>query len=77
MTSAALNGLRVAVLISGGIAAYKVAELVSRLIQAGSSVRVVMSEAATRFVGPITFQGLTGEAVLTTLWSGAGEPHVE
>jgi phosphopantothenoylcysteine decarboxylase/phosphopantothenate--cysteine ligase len=76
---AALRGLRVAVLIAGGIAAYKVADLVSQLAQAGCEVRVAMTAAATRFVGPTTLQGISGRAVLTDLWAtdGAPEPHVE
>jgi phosphopantothenoylcysteine decarboxylase/phosphopantothenate--cysteine ligase len=57
----------VAVLVSGGIAAYKVADLVSRLVQAGCEVRVAMTAAATRFVGPATFHGLTGRPVQTDL----------
>src|SRR3981081_2334721 len=60
---AALRGLRIAVLVSGGIAAYKVADLVSRLTQAGCQVRVAMTAAATRFVGAETFHGLSGRPV--------------
>ncbi len=76
---AALRGLRVAVLVSGGIAAYKVADVVSRLAQAGCQVRVAMTGAATRFVGPATFHGLSGRPVQTDLFapSGPAEPHVE
>ena len=74
-----LPGLRIAVLVSGGIAAYKVADLVSRLVQAGCEVRVAMTGSATRFVGPLTFQGVSGKPVLTDLFAsgGAPEPHVE
>jgi phosphopantothenoylcysteine decarboxylase/phosphopantothenate--cysteine ligase len=69
----------VAVLVSGGIAAYKVADLVSRLVQAGCEVRVAMTAAATRFVGPATFHGLSGRQVQTDLFApdGPPEPHVE
>jgi phosphopantothenoylcysteine decarboxylase/phosphopantothenate--cysteine ligase len=76
---AALRGLRVAVLVSGGIAAYKVADVVSRLVQAGCEVRVAMTPAATRFVGPATFHGLSGRRVQTDLFAADGppEPHVE
>lgn len=76
---AVLRGLRIAVLVSGGIAAYKVADLVSQLVQAGCQVRVGMTEAATRFVGPTTFQGVSGNQVQTDVWSPTGhpEPHVE
>ena len=74
-----LPGLRIAVLVSGGLAAYKVADLVSRLVQAGCEVRVAMTGSATRFVGPLTFQGVSGKPVLTDLFAsgGAPEPHVE
>ena len=73
-----LRGLRIALLVSGGIAAYKVVDLASALTQAGSQVRVAMTPAAMRFVGPPTFQGVTGNPVLTGLWSadGSPEPHV-
>jgi phosphopantothenoylcysteine decarboxylase/phosphopantothenate--cysteine ligase len=76
---AALRGRRVAVLVSGGIAAYKVADVVSRLVQAGCEVRVAMTAAATRFVGPATFHGLSGRPVQTDLFAADGppEPHVE
>src|ERR1700716_310541 len=74
-----LKGLRIALLISGGIAAYKVVDLASALTQAGCQVRVAMTPSATRFVGPPTFRGVTGNPVLTGLWSGDGspEPHVD
>lgn len=49
--------------VSGGIAAYKVADIVSRLKQAGADVHVVMTENATRFVQPLTFQSLSGNPV--------------
>ena len=51
--------------VTGGIAAYKTAMLVSRLVQAGAAVSVVMTEHATRFVGPLTFQTLTARPVYT------------
>ena len=58
-----LNGREVLVGVSGGIAAYKAAALVSRLVQAGAATSVVMTEHAARFVGPLTFQALTGRTV--------------
>jgi len=75
----ALRGRRVAVLVSGGIAAYKVADVVSRLVQAGCAVRVAMTAAAARFVGEATFRGLSGQPVQTDLFAPGGppEPHVE
>ncbi len=74
-----LRGLRLALLVSGGIAAYKLVDLASALAQAGCQVRVAMTQSAARFVGPPSFQGVTGNAVLTGLWLSAGspEPHVE
>ena len=63
---------RVVLGVTGGIAAYKAAELARLLVKDGVTVNVVMTEAATRFVAPITFQALTGRPVLTDLWeSGA------
>lgn len=65
-------------LVSGGVAAYKIVDLASALTQAGCSVRVAMTPSATRFVGPPSFQGVTGNPVATSLWGGEGsaEPHV-
>jgi len=73
-----LRGLRIALLVSGGIAAYKVVDLASALTQAGCEVRVAMTPTATRFVGPATFQGVTGNPASTGLFSGGDspEPHV-
>ncbi len=59
--------------VTGGIAAYKVCILASHLTQAGAQVDVVMTEAATRFVAPLTFQALTGRPVYTDLWGAPGE----
>ena len=59
--------------VSGGIAAYKAA-LVARLLRAaGADVTTVLTEAATRFVGPDTFSALTGEPAYTSLWERPGE----
>lgn len=65
-------GTRVIVGVSGGIACYKVAHVVSRLAQDGVEVTVVMTDAATRFVAPLTFQALSGRPVYTSQWE-----HVE
>jgi phosphopantothenoylcysteine decarboxylase/phosphopantothenate--cysteine ligase len=54
--------------VTGGIAAYKAAELTRLLIKAGHTVEVVMTEAATRFVTPVTFQALSGNAVYSDVW---------
>ena len=66
--------------VCGGVAAYKAAELVRLLRGAGAQVRVVMTTAATRFVGPMTFQALSGEPVHTDLLDAeaeAGMGHIE
>jgi phosphopantothenoylcysteine decarboxylase / phosphopantothenate---cysteine ligase len=60
--------MRVTVGVSGGIAAYKAAELVRALQRRGVEVHVVMTEAATRFVQPLTFAALTGHKVISSLW---------
>jgi len=67
-----LHGLHVFVGVTGGIAAYKTAMLVSRLAQAAAVVTVAMTEAATRFVTPLTFQALSGRPVYTSAWE-----HIE
>ena len=67
-----LRGSRVIVGVTGGIAAYKTCHLVSRLAQGGAEVTVLMTEAATHFVGAITFQALSGRAVYTSAWE-----HIE
>lgn len=65
--------MRVTVGVSGGIAAYKAAELVRELQRQGAEVHVVMTEAARRFVQPLTFAALTGYKVITSLWDeGSG-----
>jgi len=69
-----LNGKKVLVGLTGGIACYKTATLVSRLAQRGASVRVAMTEAATQFVTPLTFQALSGNSVLTSLWAHDDRP---
>jgi phosphopantothenoylcysteine decarboxylase/phosphopantothenate--cysteine ligase len=64
----ALTGKRVLLGITGGIAAYKAAELVRLLTRGGADVRVAMTEAATRFITPVTLQALSGQPVWTDLW---------
>ena len=63
-----LSGKRIALGVTGGVAAYKAAELVRLLIKQGATVRVAMTEAATRFVTPVTFQTLSGQPVFTDQW---------
>ena len=64
--------MRVTVGVSGGIAAYKAAELVRALQRQALEVHVVMTEAACKFVQPLTFAALTGHKVVTSLWDGTG-----
>jgi phosphopantothenoylcysteine decarboxylase/phosphopantothenate--cysteine ligase len=64
----ALTGKRILLGITGGIAAYKAAELARLLTRAGADVRVAMTEAATRFITPVTLQALSGQPVWTDMW---------
>ncbi|MCL7750559.1 bifunctional phosphopantothenoylcysteine decarboxylase/phosphopantothenate--cysteine ligase CoaBC [Guyparkeria hydrothermalis] len=68
---------RILVGVSGGIAAYKAVALVRRLVEAGAEVRVVMTEAATRFVTPLTFQAVSGHPVRTTLLDAEAESGMD
>ena len=66
--------------VTGGVAAYKVAELARLLLRNNVEVRVAMTEAATRFVTPATFQALTGKPVATDLWDATFDnnmAHIE
>lgn len=69
-----MNGRHLVVGVTGGIAAYKTAALVSRLVQNGADVRVVMTRAAERFVGPDTFAALTGKPVARRMFHSARHP---
>jgi len=69
-----MNGREIIVGVTGGIAAYKTAALVSRLSQAGAMVTVAMTEAAQQFVGPTTFAALSGRPVATQVFHEAGQP---
>ncbi|QGT79441.1 bifunctional phosphopantothenoylcysteine decarboxylase/phosphopantothenate--cysteine ligase CoaBC [Guyparkeria halophila] len=72
-----LSRQRILVGVSGGIAAYKAVTLVRRLVEAGAEVRVVMTEAATRFVTPLTFQAVSGHPVRTTLLDAEAESGMD
>jgi phosphopantothenoylcysteine decarboxylase/phosphopantothenate--cysteine ligase len=63
-----LKGKKILLGITGGVAAYKAAQLARLLSRDGADVRVAMTEAATRFVTPVTLQALTGQTVWTDLW---------
>jgi phosphopantothenoylcysteine decarboxylase/phosphopantothenate--cysteine ligase len=76
----ALSSERILLGVSGGIAAYKAAELVRRLREDGAQVRVVMTAGAAHFVGATTFQALSGHPVRSSLWDDAAEAamgHIE
>jgi phosphopantothenoylcysteine decarboxylase/phosphopantothenate--cysteine ligase len=79
-TGAMLSDRRILLCVCGGIAAYKAAELVRRLRDAGAAVQVAMTENAVRFVGAPTFQAVSGMPVRTSLWDAAAEAamgHIE
>jgi phosphopantothenoylcysteine decarboxylase/phosphopantothenate--cysteine ligase len=66
--------------VTGGVAAFKACELARELQRRGATVQVAMTDAATRFVGPATFQALTGRPVFVDAWDGRvdnGMPHID
>jgi phosphopantothenoylcysteine decarboxylase/phosphopantothenate--cysteine ligase len=71
--------MRITLGVTGGVAAYKSAELVRRLQQEGHSVQVVMTRAAREFITPLTFAALSGQKVITDLFAGTpgGEANLE
>ena len=74
---ALLQDKRIVLGVCGSIAAYKAVDLASKLTQAGALVNVVMTEAAQRFVSPLTFQAVSGRPVYTDMWrddAGGGLP---
>lgn len=71
MTITVLEGRRVVLGVTGSIAAYKSADLASKLTQAGALVDVILTESAMRFVTPLTFQSVTGRPVYDDLWTGS------
>ena len=78
--NAGMRGKHVLLGVTGGIAAYKSADLVRRLVERGAQVQVVMSAAAREFIGATTFQALSGRAVRDSLWDAAAEAamgHIE
>jgi len=75
-----LSNKRILLGITGGIAAYKSAELVRELQRQGADVQVIMTESACRFVTPVTMQALSGNPVFTDMWDNRlpnGMPHIE
>jgi phosphopantothenoylcysteine decarboxylase/phosphopantothenate--cysteine ligase len=78
--NAAMLGKHVLLGVTGGIAAYKSADLVRRLIERGALVQVVMTAGAREFIGATTFQALSGRSVRDSLWDSAAEAamgHIE
>jgi len=71
----ALEGARVLLGVTGSVAAYKAADLTVRLKEAGASVRVILTEAAQRFITPLTFETLSREPVLTGMWERSQFPE--
>lgn len=74
-----LSGKKILLGITGGIAAYKAAELLRLLVKAGADVKVVMTKSAAKFVAPLTFQTLSGKPVMTELFSAevdSGLDHI-
>lgn len=63
--------------VTGGIAAYKAVEIVSRLRKAGAAVQVIMTEGATKFVAPLTFREISGNPVVHTMWEEPKTWNVE
>jgi phosphopantothenoylcysteine decarboxylase/phosphopantothenate--cysteine ligase len=75
-----MNGKRIVLGVTGGIAAYKSPDLVRRLIERGAEVQVVMIAGAREFVTPLTFQAVSGREVRSELWDSAAEAamsHIE
>lgn len=75
-----LQGKRIALGVTGGVAAYKAAELVRLLLKQGATVQVAMTDAATHFVTPVTFQALSGQPVFTDQWDariGNNMAHID
>jgi len=69
-----VKGKKVLVGVTGGIAAYKAAEVVRRLVKAGAHTRVVMTAAATRFVAPLTFEALSGRRIIHEMFGPDTRP---
>ena len=72
-----MKGREVLIAVTGGIAAYKTAALVSQLTQAGAGVSVIMTRSATKLVAPKTFEALSGRPVGTAVFGRGAHPHIE
>src|SRR6202023_3527871 len=72
------QSMKIALGITGGIAAYKAAEIVRLLQDRGIRVQVIMTEAAQEFVRPLTFAALSGEKVITDMFAASNEqPNID
>jgi phosphopantothenoylcysteine decarboxylase/phosphopantothenate--cysteine ligase len=71
------SGREVLLCVTGGVACFKAAALASMMVRAGLGVSVAMTEAATQFVAPLSFQAVTGRAVHTSMWASPDryDPH--
>jgi len=72
-----IKGKTVVLGITGSIAAYKAADIASKLTQSGAKVEVVMTEPATRFISPLTLRSITGRPVVTSMWELSSEFSIE
>ncbi|MBQ7318266.1 MAG: bifunctional phosphopantothenoylcysteine decarboxylase/phosphopantothenate--cysteine ligase CoaBC [Phascolarctobacterium sp.] len=72
-----MNGKKIALGVTGGIAVYKAVDLVSRLRKQGAEVRVIMTEHAQEFVTPLTFKEISGNKVAVSMWDSNQEFNVE
>ena len=72
-----LKGKTIVLGVTGSIAAYKAVDIASQLTQSGANVDVIMTEAATKFIAPLTFQTITGRPVVTNMFTLSSEPRVE
>lgn len=72
-----IQGKKIVLGVTGGIAAYKAVELASRLVKAGAEVHVIMTRAAKEFVSELTFREITGQAAASDMWAKQQEFHVE
>lgn len=75
-----LQGKKIVLGMTGGVACYKVAELTRALVKAGASIQVVMTASATQFITPVTMQALSGQTVYTDAWDSRianNMPHID
>ena len=72
-----LTGKKIVLGVCGGISAYKVVELASRLRKANAETTVIMTKSATEFVTPLTFREITGQPVITSMWDEPKKWNVE